>query len=377
MYFEINDYDSRQELFDNPNRYDNKKVYEEEYEFHNSNKILNNNIDSFIPPPNIISNEINNKINNIQNSLLNSNNASPFEDQNNDNYNSISNKSNFFEENIIPSPLNVHVNNYEKIYLKENSSINVLNLTDKIYEDDEHFKKRIISTKNINNLEKGKNKNRNRNKKSSKDIPNKKSNRKSLFINNNNKDNKNSGENSKKMIKMIKRRESFMPNPKVTNNLCKLKKRKSSAVIIHESEKNNNDTKNIEDNNTKINNNKKLSIKTIKEESSGKNSSQMQIQIQKYQKNKTLKFKKKNKFSIDNTEKDEKDDKNTTKKSNAIKKENVNEEKKVNNEINEKNPNNIKEINEIQNNKKDNKIKKKFCLFCCLNSKFDDSLENK
>ena len=211
--------------------------------------------------------------NNIQNSLLNSNNASPFEDQNNDNYNSISNKSNFFEENIIPSPLNVHVNNYEKNYLKENSSINVLNLTDKIYEDDEHFKKRIISTKNINNLEKGKNKNRNRNKKSSKDIPNKKSNRKSLFINNNNKDNKNSGENSKKMIKMIKRRESFMPNPKVTNNLCKLKKRKSSAVIIHESEKNNNDTKNIEDNNTKINNNKKLSIKTIKEESSGNVSS--------------------------------------------------------------------------------------------------------
>ena len=181
MNFEINDYDCNPNIYEN----NNNKKYKEEYEFQNSNKILNNNIYPFIPQ-NILPKEINNKANNNQNSFLNSNNVSPFEDQNYGNYNS-SNKSNYFEENFTPSPLNIRYNNYENNYLNENNSINLLNLTDKIYEDDEHFKKKIISTKNINTLEKRKNKNKNLNKKFSKDIVNKKCTKKSLFINNNNK----------------------------------------------------------------------------------------------------------------------------------------------------------------------------------------------
>ena len=374
MNYEVNDYDSRYE-FENQNGYeDNNRDYEEEYEFQNSYKKYSNNIDTFIPPQRL-TNEMNNKINNIHNSFMNiSNNISPYEDQNNDNYNYISKTNNDLEENIIPSPLNFIDNNHEINYIKENNSINLLNLTDKIYEDDEHFKKGITTKKN-ENCDKSIYR-----KKSSKGTANKRSNKKSLFINNNtNNINKLNNFNGKKNINIKKRRASFMVkynNKNNFGNFYKLKPRKNSmGMSMYEIEKNNNDTYNEEN---KKNKNKRINFKPIKEVSSQKGDKSL---ITKSKNNKIVKNTKKNKTSVGEVENEEKDEKMTAKKSNNNNKtEKINVEKIIN-ENSEKTLNKIKESKEmkekteIQCNKKDNKDKnkQKFCFFCCLNSKLDDS----
>ena len=379
MNYGVNDYDSRYE-FENQNRYeDNNRVYEEEYEFQNSYKKYSNNIDTFIPPQRL-TNVMNNKINNIHNSFMNmSNDISPYEEQNNDNYNYISKSNNDLEENIIPSPLNFFDNNHELHYIRENNSINLLNLTDKIYEDDEHFKKGITTKKN-ENCDKSINK-----KKSSKGTANKKSNRKSLFLNiNSNNINKLNNFNGKKNINIKKRRASFMVKHNNKNNFgnfYKLKTRKNCmAMSMHETEKNNNDTYNEEN---KKNKNKRINFKPIKEITSQKGD---KSPIIKNKNNKIVKNSKKIKISVGEAENEEKDEKMTAKKSNNNnnnKTEKINVEKivKIINENSEKTQNKMKESKEmkekteIQSNKKDNKDKnkQKFCLFCCLNSKLDDS----
>ena len=371
MNFEINDYDSGHESFLNKNRYkQNNRDYEQEYEFQNNYKRYNSNIDDFISPK---------RLSNVYNSSNNiSNNISPHGEKKIDIYNS---KSNEAEENIIPSPLN-NFNNYMLNYMKESKSINLLNFTDKIYESDEHFKKGLLYKKRENSDKNLKNKKSSRS-------GNKKSNRKSLFINNGiNKINKLDG---KQNINVRKRRESYVIKNKDKNNLgnlYKIKLRKNSAVAInHEIEKNNNDTNNEEN---KINKNKKLlSFKTIKEEPSSKGS---QIHIIKYTNKKTIKNNKKNKLSLGEQDIEEKVEKMTTKKSNnkidkisgdkifkinEINEKTQNKDKDIKDEKNEKenNKNDNNDDNKKENNKKDNKAKnkQKFCLFCCLNSKLDDS----
>ncbi len=370
MNFEINDYDSGHELFENINLYENNnRVNEQEYEFQNNYNIFTNNINSFIPPIHL-SNEISQNKNDFHDSFINmSNNISPNEELNNNNYNSKSNE----DENFIPSPLN-NFNNYKSNYLKETNSINLLNLTDKIYESDEHFRKGIISKKNENtdkNLKM---------KKSYKGTVNKRNNRKSLFITNSNNLKKINNIDGKKSINTRKRRESFMIKNRDKNNLgnlYKLKQRKNSIEIMnHETEKNNNDTYNEE--NKKNKNKKIIHYQTIKEKSFPKGS---QIHITKYKNNnKIVKNNKKNKLSEGELDNDKKEEKIIIREPNNKPDKNNSEKiSNINNEINEKTQNIVKDIKEEKNekeiNKKDNKDKNKhkFCLFCCLNSKIDDS----
>ena len=361
MNFEINDYDSRQDLIED--QYDNNtlKDYEEEYEFQNNNKIFNNNIDLFIPPG-CISNKLNNikNINYIQNSLSNiSNNISRYEEQINSN--NVSNN-NYIEGNN--TPLNnlelCDNNNYNNKYINDNNSITLLNLTDKIYEDDDHFKKGIISKKNETkgNFEKIKP----RKKKSSKFRANMKNKRKSLFIVNNNKKRESYNKNN---VTFKKRRASVVVEHKNRNNFGffnKIKFRKNNGDLDQETEKNNNDTNNLDDKKTK---NKIMKNKTIKEEES--NPKSITNPLLKIKKNKIVKTNKKNKLALEDVVNDDKEDKITIKKNNN----NIKAEKSDSEKINVAD-NNENKKNQIQSNKK-NKNKKRYCFLCCLNNKINDS----
>ena len=185
----MNEYDSRLEFIENNDSYSDNTpgLYEEEY-----NIKINNNIKEL---DNLyLSRDLNKNMNNIQNSISNiSNNLVPYEQQNNEHFNTNSISNNFFG-NLNPSIDNFNKidnyesynNNYHNNYFNENNSINLLNLTDKIYEDDEHFHKGIISKKSMSN--KVNSMKVNPKKKKSSKFVNKK-NRKSLFIINNKKEN--------------------------------------------------------------------------------------------------------------------------------------------------------------------------------------------
>ena len=333
MNYEINDYDSREGLFRNN---DSIRDNEEEYEFQFGKKF--SNIEEFIPPK-----RISKDLNNLSNL---SNNISPYDYNNKDDANLNSNLlNNLLEGNNIASPIHRYQNNFKTNYGNENkNSITLLNLTDKIYENDDHFKKKIINKK-VGNKEKPKNK-KNKSSRSGekREKGEKKKNRKSLFIANNN--NKDYEEDSKKNITVLKRRGSVIVKDKDKNNcmsLNSLKFKANSGAEIQEIEKNN-DTNN-EENINKRNKNRKI-YKTIKEEKKLDN--------------------KKNKLSIEEINKEEKDDKDTTKKPNIINIEKVDEKNINNNEIKEK------EINEIKSYKRQNQNKKRCFLFCCLNSNLDE-----
>ena len=362
MNYEIINYDSRNDL--DENQFNNSlKNYEEEYEFQNNNIIFNanNNIESFIPPQRL-SNKMNKflNVNSIQNSLSNmSNNLSRYEDQNN----SISLTNNYLERNMSinmsnhPSIKNINVYDYNNKFLNDNNSITLLNLTDKIYEDDDHLKKGIISKKNENkgNFRKIEFKK----KKSSKYGDSNKKERKSLFIaNKENKDNAKET-NNKKNATLKKRRASLIIEHKDKTNFGlfnKLKLRKNSDAFILKSENNNYDTNNIDEKKNKL---KIIKNKTIKEvESNTKTNDNF-----KTKKIRVIKINKKSKLPPEELPNE---DKNSPKKNNNNKIEN----KDIN--VTE---NNDKKT-QVQNNK-NKKTKKYICLFCCgLNYKNEDSKEN-
>ena len=376
MNFEYNDYDSRQELFGNQNEFLNRycdnyyRNYEEEYEFPNNNGKINTNVGRFFQQR-LLYEDNNKNIYQVQNSLSNvSNNNLPSDQQYNDNLNSNS--------IISRSPIENHhkygnyESNYNHYYNNDNNSITLLNLTDKIYEDDEHLQKGIISKKS---LSKGTGKVKPKKKKSSKidgDVNNNtnsnKKNRKSLFIINNKKGNKNQFEVKKN--NNFKHRASVVvkhSNNDNFNDLYKVrqKQRKSSAIIDIENEKNNYD--NILEENTEKNKFKKLNYNQIQEVNGSPNN--QELKLIKSKKSKTIKTNK-NKLPLSEPDKEEEEAKINTKKNNInniMKIERVNDEK-----IQREDFNKIETYTE----KKDSKAYKKrikYCLFCCLKSNLDDS----
>jgi hypothetical protein len=251
-------------------------------------------------------------------------------------------------------------------YINGNNSITLLSLTDKIYEDEDHFNKGIIRKRNSkfeNNCSK-------KEKSSSKFVGNnnKRSNRKSLFISNNKIINR---EFSKKDISIKKKRVSDAIEKRNKSNLNlfdKLKQRKSSAMLDKENEKSNNYTS-IDEKVNKIckekatieENNKKSKLKKLQnkliEDEHNKSLESCQVNYLK-NRNKTvkaIKVNKKKKLSLGELDNKEREEKSTSKKTNNIKF----DDKKKNKS------NNI----QVHNNKKRNEEKKLItCLFCCLNS---------
>jgi hypothetical protein len=361
MNYEINEYDSRQDLIEEG--FNNTiNDFEEEYEFQNNNILFNNNnggIDSFIPPERI-SNKINKYYNN-QNSFSNmsNNNISPYEDQNNskviNNYNFVDKKKSNQSSNI----LNMF-DKYNNKYINDNHSITLLNLTDKIYEDDEHFKKGIITKKNetkgnFKKLEYKK-------KKASKFRYNNndKNNRKSLFLmsSKNNKGNN----NIRKSGNIKKRRTSC----KVQQNkdkshhdiFNKPNLKKNNEALVKEADDINECPNNIDDKKNKI---KIVKNKTIKAVESNCNINENPLL--KNKKSKMAKTNKKYKAPLEEVANEEKEDKNILKKN--IKNEKIDNEKIIVTETNEN--------KKSQESNKKNKKKKKYCLLCCLNYNSEDS----
>ena len=361
MNYDINDYDSRQNLIED--RLNNTlNDYEEEYDFQNNNMLFNNNnnIDSFIPPERI-SNKIN-KYYNCQNSISMSNNISPYDDRSNSKI--VSNINNYIDRNKSNQSSNYFnkIDNYNNKYMNNNNSITLLNLTDKIYEDDEHFKKGIISKKNETkgNYKKIEFKK----KKSTKFRDINKKNRKSLFLmNRENEDiNKKNGTVKKRRASAIQHKDKS-----ADGFFNKVKLRKNSEALPKETFNVHNIThNNIDDKRNRI---KIMKNKTIKEVDSNLNNNDNQVL--KTRKSKMIKTNKKNKGSTEEIVKEDKDDKNILKKNNNNKTEKIDNEKIVVTETNDN------KKTQAQNNKNNKKIKKKklFCLFYCLNDKDEDSTD--
>ena len=321
MNYEINNYETKQDLFEIDKRYYENNIvdYEREYEIQNNSRKYYD-IESFLSPG-----------------------CGPRELNCNSNYqkslNAMSEQKKidklFLNSFVHNESLNKFNNNN---YINGNNSIILLNLTDKIYENEDHFNKGIIRKRNSkfeNNCSK-------KEKSSSKfgGNNNKRSNRKSLFISNNKIFNK---EFSKKDISIKRKRVSDAIEKRNKSNLNlfdKLKQRKSSAMLDKENEKSNNYTSidekvnkickekaTIEENNKKSKL-KKLHNKPIEDEH---NKSLKSCQVN-YLKNrnktvKAIKTKKKKKLSLGELDNKEKEEKSTSKKTNNIK---VDDKKKNN-----------------------------------------------
>ena len=373
MIFDYNDYDSRQELFENQNEiqqkyYDNDyRNYEEEYEFRNNKGKINNNVEQYFQQR-FLCKDHHKNINPLQNSLSNmSNNFLASDQQNNDNLNS----------NSIISPSQIenynkydnYESNYNNYYKKNgNNSITLLNLTDKIYEEDDHLQKGIISRKSLSKANSGKVKLK---KKKSRILGgvennNNKKNRKSLFIINNKKGNNNQFEDKKN--NNIKYRASVFVKHSENDNFgdfykIRQKQKKNSVLIDIENEKNNYGINKLEEN-TKKNKFKKLNSHQIQEGNSSPNN--QGLRLLKSRKSKTIKNSK-NKLPLSEPVKEEEEAKISSKKNNIMKIEKVNDEKIQKQEINK-----IVAYTDIKRNKA-YKAKIKHCLFCCLKPKLDDS----
>ncbi len=375
MNFDYNDYDSRQELFENQNEFhhrycdNNYRNYEEEYEFRNNNGKINNNIEQYFQQR-FLYKDYNKNINPVQNSLSNmSNNFLASDQQNNDKLNSNSIVSRSPIENY--NKYDKYENNYNNYYLNENNSITLLNLTDKIYEDDDHLQKGIISKKSFSKGNSGKIKPKK--KKSSKlgeggNNNNNKKKKKSLFIINNKKGNNNHFED--KRNNNLKHRASMVVKHSDNDNFgafykIRQKQRKNSALIDIENEKNNYGI-NVLEESTKKNKFKNLNSNQIKEESSSPNNKG--IRLIKSKNSKTIKTNKsKLPLSEPEKEEEEEEEKMSTKKNNIMKIEKVNDEKIQKEEINK-----IETYTDHKSNKA-YKSRIKHCLFCCLKPNLDDS----
>jgi hypothetical protein len=355
MNYEINNYETKLDFFEIDKRcYGNNIVdYEKEYELQNDS-IKHYTIESFLSPgcgPR--------KFN--YNSVCRNSLTSISEQKKIDNI--YSNNRLIYNGN-----LNKFDNNN---YINENNSITLLSLTDKIYEDEEHFNKGIIRKRNSkfenNSLKKEKSSSR------FGGNNNKKTNRKSLFTSK-----ELNRKFSKKDIKFKRKRGSVVMENRNKSNLNlfdKFKERKSSVIFDNENEKSNNYT-NIEEKIDKINkdkitveeNNKKskfkkLSNKQIENENRNSLKSCQANSLKNKNKTvKTMKTKKKNKLSLGELDNKEKEEKSTSKKTNNIK---IDDKKKNNSKKVSNKSNNI----QIHKNKKINEERKFItCLFCCLNS---------
>ena len=356
MNYEINKYEIKQDFFKSEKRCyeDNIDDYEKEYELQNNSRKYNN-IDSFLSPG-YRPKELNYN-SNYQNSL------SAMSEQKNTNK--------LYSNSFI---CNGKLNNYDNNnYINENNSITLLTLTDKIYEDEDHFQKGIIRKKN-SKLDNSSRKDKLFSKGAGNN--NKRSNRKSLFISNNKELNR---EFSKKEISAKRKRASVVMENRNKSNLDlfdKFKQRKNSVILDKENEKSNNYTNidekinriykektTIEENNKKSKF-KKLYSKQIEDEYYSKSLKSCQFNFLK-NRNKTvknIKTNKKNKLSLGENENKEKEEKTTSKKDNNIK---ANDKKKNDSKKASNKSNNIK----IHKNKKINEEKNFItCLFCCLNS---------
>lgn len=360
----LNDCDSRQGLLVEKNRYnENNKEYEEEYVFLKNNKNRSNSIGIF-NRHNRLSKKSNRKVSFMQNSINNTNNnISHLEDLNN--YNFRSSKSNIIEK-LLPSSLN-NLDNYEDN--KTNKGINLLNLTVKIYENDEHFQKQIITKKSRKKVsfDKTVNFENKLKKKSSKVIGN--SDNKTFLSQN---DYKEAVEERKKNKK---KRQSYIVRNKAKNyfgNFGKVKFWKSSGEKLFYDARKSNIAINFENNDIlKKNKSKKIfHINPLKKDLNPTSN------LDKNSRSKAIKLNKKNKVTNEEVKNQEKEDKFINKKTDIANNEIINAEKDNNNE-----QNTAKEIKEINFIKKDccekTKKKRNSCLLCCLNSKFDDSQEFK
>ena len=349
MNYEINKYETEQDIIGIDRRcYENNIVdYEEEYELQNNSR---KHIESFLSPG-CGPRELNCKYN-YQNSLNVMNDQKKL--------NKIHSNSFVYNGN-----LNKFDNNN---YFNENTSITLLSLTDKIYNNEDHFYKGIIRKKNS----KHENNNLKKEKSFSKFGGNncKKSNRRSLFISNEKELNR---EFSKKDISFKRKRASVVMENRNKNNLDlfdKFKQRKNSIIFDKENNKSNNYS-NIEEKINKIlkekttieENNKKSKFKKIEDEYKKSLKSYQFNPLKNRNKTiKTIKTNKKNRLSLVKIDNKEKEEKRGSKNTNNIK---VDDKKKNASKKSSNKSNNI----QIHKNKKVNEEKNFItCLFCCLNS---------
>ena len=313
MNYEINNYETKQDLFEIDQRYYENNIvdYEKEYEIQNNSRKYYD-IESFLSPG-CGSRELNYN-SNYQNSLDSMSEQHKIDEL-------------FLNSFIYNENLNKFDNNN---YINGNNNITLLSLTDKIYEDEDHFNKRIIRKKNSkfeNNYSK-------KEKSSSKFVGNnnKRSNIKSLFISKNKILNR---EFSKKDISIKRKRVSDAIEKRNKSNLNlfdKLKQRKSSAMLDKENKKSNNYTSidekvnkickekaTIEENNKKSKL-KKLHNKPIEDEhNKSLKSSQVNYLKNRNKTVKTIKANKKKKLSLGELDNKEREEKSTSKKTNNIK----------------------------------------------------------
>ena len=349
MNFEINNYETKQDFFEIDKKYYENNIvdYEKEYELQNNCRKYNN-IESFLSPGNS-QKELNDNYN-CQNSF------SAMSEQKNLNKIYLNSFSCDRKLNKIDRSNNIN----------EHNNITLLSLTDKIYEDEDHFQKGIFKKKNNNKLKREKSFSK------CEGNNNKKSNRKSLFISNNKEINR---DFSKKGITSRRKRGSLVMENRNKNKLdlfYKFKQRKSCVVLDKENEKNNNYSiieekmnRNLKEKKTFEEDNKKIKLRKLNskpiEDENNKSLKSFQINVLK-NRNKTFKTNKKNKFTSDELDNKEKEEKTTNKKSLNIK---TDDKKKNNSKKVSNKSNNIK----IHKNKKKNEEKKLFtCLFCCLSS---------
>lgn len=375
MNYEINDYyDSRLEFLENQNEFQNNyennfRNNEEEVEFQVNNGKISNNIGPYFQQR-FLSPDINRNMN--QNSISNmSYNFLPSEQQNNNYYNNNSNSM------VANSPMenrkNNNFDNYDNYdnnnnnyYINENNSITLLNLTDKIYEDDDHLKKDIITKKASKGIS---GKFKPKKKKSSRNCLNGNNNKKikkNMLILSDNKDSKDNKEFNKKNNDFKKRRASVAVDHFNKNSFgdfykIRQKQRKNSA-IVHFKRGNNNDvmkkknkfrknnSKQAQDDSFTSNNQEFQLIKNKKSRPSKTNKNKIPLPISETEKKK-------------NEEEEEEKEKISEKKTNILKIESLYQN--IQNDENSK----------VQNEKKSEiyKTKKKYCLFCCLNSNLNDS----
>ena len=274
----------------------------------------------------------------------------------------------------------------------ESSYLNILKYTKKIYENDEHLNKQMLTKKiDINDLSKLKKNDLF----TSGKMGNKNFQKKKLIISFGLNENENENPhilqgNYNKNIKSFKRKISSGTKGRPSNELSKSKEKSSFSNFIKLKEKivnrvkgnessknfyinNNNDNNLMEDNNSiklyKLNKDVDLTSKSSKfylstKNIKAKNMNTGKILEEKSEKNDKNKNKVRNNPKINKTKNQKKEsissNKNQTNDFDIIKKETTkNKENKIE--------------NNLENNT--NKKKKKICFFCCLNSKENDSDE--
>ena len=281
------------------------------------------------------------------------------------------------------SPKRIRKINIEDNDDKDNNIINLFEMTDKLYTNDEHFQKDLIQKNKVINKNSSSNTIK-RNQLMSGRINNLQQKKKLIItfgLNEDNNNLKNSfADNSEKNFH-FKRRISvvtkgidseFNKNKEKSNfsYYLKLKQklRTPSKEINDESKGNTNNNNNHKNENHKVN--ALHSCHTNKEKSRAKRNSQFYRE----KTNKTFKN-----IESPKKAKEEENEKEETyskpKKSNNIKKVNSKKSNNIKNYNKTQIPNDVVEIPKTENQKKHTNLKSKFCFLCCLTNKLNDSDE--